>query len=111
MPNFRVVFTLPARIASIAYQNKALVYDLLFKASSEAVLTIAADRGRADRTTRRRRHAPLQSSIWLKPVRRLRKVQSDEASRLASIKNGPRRNNSHRTGRNIPLPTKSNAPT
>ena len=30
---------------------------------------------------------------------------------VASIKNGPRRNNSHRTGRNIPLPTKSNAPT
>jgi hypothetical protein len=38
-----VVFTLPARIAAIAYQNKAVVYDLLFKASSEAVLTIAAD--------------------------------------------------------------------
>jgi len=40
---FHVVFTLPARIASIAYQNKAVVYDLLFKASSAAVLTIAAD--------------------------------------------------------------------
>ena len=40
---FHVVFTLPARIASIAYQNKAVVYDLLFKASSEAMLTIAAD--------------------------------------------------------------------
>jgi hypothetical protein len=40
---FHVVFTLPARIASIAYQNKAVVYDLLFKASSQAVLTIAAD--------------------------------------------------------------------
>ena len=40
---FHVVFTLPARIADIAYQNKAVVYDLLFKASSEAVLTIAAD--------------------------------------------------------------------
>jgi len=40
---FHVVFTLPPRIASIAYQNKAVVYDLLFKASSQAVLTIAAD--------------------------------------------------------------------
>ena len=40
MPYFHVVFTLPAKIASIAYQNKAVVYDLLFKASSEAVLTI-----------------------------------------------------------------------
>jgi hypothetical protein len=43
VPYFHVVFTLPARIAAVAYQNKAVVYDLLFKASSEAVLTIAAD--------------------------------------------------------------------
>jgi len=43
VPYFHVVFTLPARIADIAYQNKAVIYDLLFKASSEAVLTIAAD--------------------------------------------------------------------
>jgi len=43
VPYFHVVFTLPARIASFAYQNKAVVYDLLFKASSQAVLTIAAD--------------------------------------------------------------------
>src|SRR5258705_12625551 len=34
---------LPARIASFAYQNKPVFYDLLFKASSQAVLTIAAD--------------------------------------------------------------------
>jgi hypothetical protein len=40
---FHLVFTLPAEIADIAYQNKAVVYDLLFKASSEALLTIAAD--------------------------------------------------------------------
>jgi predicted Zn-ribbon and HTH transcriptional regulator len=45
VPYFHVVFTLPTRIAAIAYQNKAVVYDLLFKASSEAVLTIAADPG------------------------------------------------------------------
>jgi len=37
------VFTLPAPIADIAYQNKAVIYDLLFKASSETMLTIAAD--------------------------------------------------------------------
>jgi hypothetical protein len=37
------VFTLPAAIADIAYQNKAVVYDLLFKASTETALTIAAD--------------------------------------------------------------------
>jgi hypothetical protein len=40
---FHVVFTLPRPIADIAYHNKAVIYDLLFKASSETVLTIAAD--------------------------------------------------------------------
>src|ERR1700752_1598853 len=40
---FHVVFTLPGQIADLAYQNKAVVYDLLFKASAETVLTIAAD--------------------------------------------------------------------
>jgi hypothetical protein len=37
------VFTLPALIADIAYQNKAVIYDLLFKASAETLITIAAD--------------------------------------------------------------------
>ena len=40
---FHVVFTLPAEIADIAWQNKAMVYDLLFRAASETILTIAAD--------------------------------------------------------------------
>jgi Putative transposase/Transposase zinc-binding domain len=40
---FHVVFTLPAEIASIAYQNKAVVYDLLFRTAAETLLTIAAD--------------------------------------------------------------------
>ncbi|TIY03699.1 MAG: transposase, partial [Mesorhizobium sp.] len=40
---FHVVFTLPGEIADIAFQNKALVYDLLLKAASETMLTIAAD--------------------------------------------------------------------
>jgi hypothetical protein len=43
VPYFHVVFSLPAQIADIAYQNKAVIYDLLFRASSETVLTIAAD--------------------------------------------------------------------
>jgi hypothetical protein len=43
VPYFHIVFTLPSAIGDIAYQNKAVVYDLLFKASSEAMLTIAAD--------------------------------------------------------------------
>ena len=40
---FHVVFTLPSRIADIAYQNKAVIYDLLFKASAQTMLTIAGD--------------------------------------------------------------------
>jgi len=40
---FHVVFTLPAEIGEIAFHNKAPVYDLLFRAASETMLTIAAD--------------------------------------------------------------------
>jgi hypothetical protein len=40
---FHIVFTLPAEIAPIAYQNKAVVYDLLFRTAAETLLTIAAD--------------------------------------------------------------------
>ena len=40
---FHVVFTLPAPIAAIAKQNKAVVYALLFEAASETLKTIAAD--------------------------------------------------------------------
>ena len=43
VPYYHVVFTLPAAIADIAYQNKAVIYDLLFKVSAETLLTIAAD--------------------------------------------------------------------
>ena len=43
VPYFHVVFTLPALIADIAYQNKAVIYGILFKASAETLLTIAAD--------------------------------------------------------------------
>ncbi len=42
-PYFHVVFTVPAPIADIAYQNKAAVYDILLKASAETLITIAAD--------------------------------------------------------------------
>jgi hypothetical protein len=40
---FHVVFTLPAEVAEIAFYNKATIYDLLFHAASETMLTIAAD--------------------------------------------------------------------
>ena len=43
VPYFHVVYTLPSAIRDIAYQNKAVIYDLLFKAAAEATLTIAAD--------------------------------------------------------------------
>jgi hypothetical protein len=43
VPYFHVVFTLPTEIGAIAFHNKAVIYDLLFKASSETMLTIAAD--------------------------------------------------------------------
>ena len=40
---FHVVYTVPAPIADIAYQNKRTIYDLLMKAAAETTLTIAAD--------------------------------------------------------------------
>ncbi len=40
---FHVVFTLPSQIADIAFQNKRVIYNLLFKASAEAMQIIAAD--------------------------------------------------------------------
>ena len=40
---FHVVFTVPAEVADIAFHNKAAVYDLLFQAASETMVTIAAD--------------------------------------------------------------------
>ena len=40
---YHVVFTLPASIADIAYQNKAVVYNILFQTAAETLLTIAAD--------------------------------------------------------------------
>jgi Putative transposase/Transposase zinc-binding domain len=43
VPYFHVVFTLPAAIANIAYQNKAAIYDILFTTSAETMTTIAAD--------------------------------------------------------------------
>jgi hypothetical protein len=46
VPYFHVVYTLPAPIADLAYTNKAVIYDILFKASAEATLTIAADKKR-----------------------------------------------------------------
>jgi hypothetical protein len=43
VPYYHVVFTLPAPVAAIAFQNKAVVYDLLFRTAANTLLTIAAD--------------------------------------------------------------------
>jgi putative transposase/transposase-like zinc-binding protein len=43
VPYYHVVFTLPSALADIAYHNKAVIYHLLFRASAETLLTIAAD--------------------------------------------------------------------
>lgn len=40
---FHVVFTLPSRVRDIAYQNKEVIYNLLFKVASETLLTIGRD--------------------------------------------------------------------
>ena len=40
---FHVVFSLPTEVATIAAQNKTVIYDLLFRAASQTMLTIAAD--------------------------------------------------------------------
>ena len=40
---YHVVFTLPAAIGAIAFQNKAAVYDLLFRTAAETLTAIAAD--------------------------------------------------------------------
>jgi hypothetical protein len=41
---FHVVFTVPAEVADIAFHNKAVVYDLRFRAATDTMMTIAADR-------------------------------------------------------------------
>ncbi len=43
VPYFHLVFTLPAPVAAIAFQNKAIVYAILFKAAAEAISTLAAN--------------------------------------------------------------------
>src|ERR1022692_2818308 len=43
VPYFHVVYTMPAEIAAIAYQNKEVVYGILFQATAETMRTIAID--------------------------------------------------------------------
>ncbi len=87
MPYFHVVFTLPPPIADIAYQNKAVIYDLLFKASAETVLTIAAD---PKHLGARRLFDPVLRPLT-KPLARQRKAKSASERSLfpAETANGP----------------------
>jgi len=43
VPYFHIVFTLPQPIAAIAYQNKKIIYAILFRAAAEAMTTLAAN--------------------------------------------------------------------
>src|ERR1700740_1887776 len=43
VPYYHVVFTVPEEVAAIAYQNKEVVYGILFQATAETLKTIAAD--------------------------------------------------------------------
>ena len=76
-----MVFTLPAAIADIAYQNKAVIYDILFTASAETMVTIAADpkhlgarihAGLADKRTFKKFLARLRRIKWVVYRQRLR---------------------------------------
>ena len=43
VPYFHVVFTVPEAVATIAFQNQTVIYDILFRAASETLRTIGAD--------------------------------------------------------------------
>jgi hypothetical protein len=64
VPYFHLVFTLPAEIPDIAYQNKAVIYDLLFKVSAETIITIAAD----PRASRRPHRRPFRPGVPRSPI-------------------------------------------
>src|SRR3954467_3113290 len=58
VPYSHVVFTLPTPVAAVAFQNKAVVYDLLFRTAADTLLTIAADPEAPRRPDRPHRRAP-----------------------------------------------------
>ena len=43
VPHYHGAFTLPAPIGALAFANKTVVYDLLFRAAADTLTTIAAD--------------------------------------------------------------------
>ena len=75
VPYFHVVFTLPAPAAEIAFQNKAAVYAILFRATAETLRTIAADQQAAASATSTL--SPLQLSPILATRSRFTAPMSD----------------------------------
>ena len=69
---FHVVFTVPEEIATIAYQNKEVVYGILFRTAAETLRTIAADPapGCRDRLLRRAPHLGPESASPSPPALR-----------------------------------------
>jgi hypothetical protein len=57
---FHVVFTVPEPVAAIAYHNKVVVYDILFRAAAENLRTIATDPKQLARNTRAARRPAFQ---------------------------------------------------
>jgi hypothetical protein len=72
-----VVFTVPAPIADIAYHNKAVIYDILFKAAAEMLITIAVD-SQAHRRPHRRDGGAAHAGFgaYLSQVRSRRSLQA-----------------------------------
>ena len=93
---YHVVFTLPAPIADLAYQNKAVIYGILFDVAAEVLQTIAADPKHlgarigatlvlraAGYTRRRRRHKlPAPDRRWCTTRRDPRRAAAGDADDL-----------------------------
>jgi len=95
VPYYHVVFTLPAAIADIAYQNKTVIYDLLFKASAETLTTIAADpkhlgaRVRAPVSVLRRPHGHHREvPAWLRATNPVGDISNRDQDRHVMISLG-----------------------
>ena len=63
---YHVVFTLPAAIGAIAFQNKAAVYDLLFRTAAETLIAIAAE-AEASRRAHRPHRRPAHLGLGANP--------------------------------------------
>jgi hypothetical protein len=89
VPYFHVVFTLPAAIADIAYQNKAVIYDILFTASAETMTAIAADPKHLGARRKPRPHISIDGDTFAYVARE--KLHHMIADGLSSPKRGRRR--------------------